>query len=238
MTVGGIAVEVVRKNIRNLHLGVYPPDGRVRVAAPLRVRDESVRLAVVDKLAWVKRQRAQFAAQPRQSSREMVDGESHWYFGRRLRLRVHEHDAPPRVALRGIATLDLFVRPGSDVAKREAVLLDWYRQQLRERVPPLLVWWQPKLGVEAAGWGIKRMKTKWGSCSSKTRRIWLNLELAKKPERCLEYIVVHELAHLRHRRHDRAFIALLDRHLPSWRRSRRNLNAMPLGADRWLHTRG
>lgn len=233
LTVGGIPVEVVRKNIKNLHLGVYPPDGRVRVAAPLRVKDESVRLAIVDKLGWIKRQRSQFAAQPRQSAREMVNGESHWFMGRRLRLRVHERSAAPGVALRGPATLDLFVRPGSDAEQREGVLLKWYRQELRERVPRLLARWQDRLGVQVADWGIKRMKTKWGSCNSRARRIWLNLELVKKPERCLEYIVVHELAHLRHRRHDAEFTKLLDRHLPSWRRTRTELNAAPLGADKW-----
>lgn len=233
LTVGGIDVEVLRKDIRNLHLGVYPPDGRVRVAAPLRTKDESVRLAIVDKLGWIKRQRAQFAAQPRQSAREMVNGESHWVMGRRLRLRVHERDAPPVVALRGIAGLDLYVRPGSGAARREAVLLNWYREQLRERIPPLLSRWQDRLNVKVAGWGIKKMKTKWGSCTP-ARRIWVNLELAKKPERCLEYIVVHELAHMRHRHHDDEFTALLDRHLPDWRRTRRELNVAPLGADKWI----
>lgn len=233
LTVGGITVEVVRKNIKNLHLGVYPPDGRVRVAAPLRIKNESVRLAIVDKLGWIKRQRARFAAQARQSPREMVNGESHWFMGRRLRLRVHERPAPPGVALRGVATLDLFVRPGADAAQREAVLLNWYRQQLRERIPVLIDQWQSRLGVRVADWGIKRMKTKWGSCNSRTRRIWLNLELVKKPERCLEYIVVHELVHLRHRHHDDRFTALLDRELPGWRRIRAELNAAPLGADKW-----
>lgn len=234
LNVGGLTVEVVRKPIKNLHLGVYPPDGRVRVAAPLRVKDESVRLAIVDKLGWIKRQRVQFAAQLRQSTREMVNGESHWFMGRRLRLRVHERDAPPRVALRSMATLDLFVRPGAGVAQREAALANWYRQQLRARVPALLVRWQRRLGVQVSAWGIKRMKTKWGSYSANSRRIWLNLELAKKPERCLEYIIVHELAHCRYRRHDNEFMALLDRHLPTWREIRKTLNASPLGADKWI----
>lgn len=233
LTVGGIAVEVVRKDIKNLHLGVYPPDGHVRIAAPLHIRDESVRLAVIDKLGWIKRQRAQFAAQARQSPREMVNGESHWFMGRRLRLRVHERHAVPGVELRGVATLHLFVRPGANAAQREAVLLNWYRQQLRERIPALLNRWQSRLGVQVSTWGIKKMKTKWGSCNSKERRIWVNLELAKKPERCLEYIVVHELAHLQYRHHDEKFTAILDRHLPDWQRTRRELNAAPLGADRW-----
>ncbi len=233
ITVGGIAVEVVRKDIKNLHLGVYPPNGHVRVAAPLLIKDEAVRLAIVDKLGWIKRQRAQFAAQPRQSQREMVNGESHYFMGRRFRLRVHERDAPAGVALRGIASLNLFVRPGADAAQREAVLLNWHRQQLRELIPPLLSRWQARLGVEVAAWGIKKMKTKWGSCNRSARRIWLNLELAKKPERCLEYIVVHELAHLRHRHHDEEFTALMDRYLPNWRQTRKELNAAPLSSEKW-----
>jgi hypothetical protein len=165
ITVAGIPVEVVRKDIRNLHLGVYPTRGRVRVAAPLVVGDEAVRLAVIDKLAWIRRQQAKFAQQPRQSQREMVSGESHYFLGRRYRLRVHEQAGRARVALRGIASLDLLVLPGTNAAGREAILNRWYREQLRALVPPMLEKWQPVVGVQAADWGIKRMKTKWGSCN-------------------------------------------------------------------------
>lgn len=235
MSVSGIAVEVVRKDIKNLHLGVYPPMGRVRVAAPLVVNDEAVRLAVIDKLGWIKRQRAQFAKQPRQSEREMVNGESHYFLGRRYRLRVHEQDAPARVTLRGVASMDLFVRPGATVDKREAVLLDWHRASLRSVIAELLAHWQPKLGVQVAGWGIKKMKTKWGSCNVRSRRIWLNLELAKKPVQCLEYIVVHELVHLLERNHTERFTLLMDRHLPDWRMRREVLNSSPLGHETWVY---
>lgn len=233
ITVSGIPVEVVRKDIKNLHLGVYPPMGRVRVAAPLVVNDEAVRLAIIDKLGWIKRQRAQFAKQPRQSEREMVNGESHYFLGRRYRLRVHEVDAPGRVALRGVASMDLFVRPGSSAGKREAVLQDWHRASLRSVITDLLAHWQPKLGVQATHWGIKKMKTKWGSCNVSARRIWLNLELAKKPVQCLEYIVVHELVHLLERNHTERFTALMDRHLPDWRNRREVLNSSPLGHEAW-----
>lgn len=233
ISVSGIPVEVVRKDIKNLHLGVYPPMGRVRVAAPLVVNDEAVRLAVIDKLGWIKRQRAQFAKQPRQSEREMVNGESHYFLGRRYRLRVHEVDAPARVALRGVASMDLFVRPGSDAGKREAVLQDWHRASLRSVITDLLALWQPKLEVRVAHWGIKKMKTKWGSCNVSARRIWLNLELAKKPVQCLEYIVVHELVHLLERNHTERFTALMDRQLPDWRTRREVLNSSPLGHQAW-----
>lgn len=233
ISVSGIPVEVVRKDIKNLHLGVYPPTGRVRVAAPLVVNDEAVRLAIIDKLGWIKRQRAQFAKQPRQSEREMVNGESHYFLGRRYRLRVHEVDAPARVALRGVASMDLFVRPGSNAERRECVLFDWHRSSLRSVITDLLAHWQPKLGVQAAHWGIKKMKTKWGSCNVSARRIWLNLELAKKPVQCLEYIVVHELVHLLERNHTERFTALMDRYLPDWRTRREVLNSSPLGHEAW-----
>jgi len=234
VTVGGLTVEVVRKSIKNLHLGVYPPHGRVRVAAPLTVDDDAVRLAVIGKLGWIKRRQAQFAAQPRQSRREMVSGESHYVLGRRYRLRVHEHAGPARVALRGNRFIDLYVRPETTAAQREAVLQRWYRARLKALIPPLLEKWQQVLGVQVADWGIKRMKTKWGSCNIEARRIWLNLELAKKPERCLEYIVAHELAHLRERRHDERFIALMDHYVPNWRELRDELNHLPLGHEDWM----
>jgi predicted metal-dependent hydrolase len=233
ISVSGIPVEVVRKDIKNLHLGVYPPMGRVRVAAPLVVNDEAVRLAVIDKLGWIKRQRVQFAKQPRQSEREMVNGESHYFLGRRYRLRVHEHDGAARVALRGVASMDLFVRPGSSVERRESVLLDWHRASLRSVITDLLALWQPRLGVQVTHWGIKKMKTKWGSCNVSARRIWLNLELAKKPVQCLEYIVVHELVHLLERNHTERFAALMDSHLPDWRTRREVLNSSPLGHEAW-----
>ncbi|MBF0192434.1 MAG: M48 family metallopeptidase [Magnetococcales bacterium] len=233
ITVSGIQVEVVRKAIKNLHLGVYPPHGRVRVAVPLVINDEAVRLAVIDKLVWIKRQQAKFAAQPRQSQREMVNGESHYYLGRRYRLRVHEQNGPTRVVVGGVAFLDLFVPPGTSAEQREAILSRWYRAQLRRLLPPLLEKWQAILNVQAAFWGIKKMKTKWGSCNATVRRIWFNLELAKKPEQCLEYIVVHELLHLLERHHDNHFTALMDIHLPQWRETRERLNTMPLGHEEW-----
>ena len=225
ISVSGILVEVVRKDIKNLHLGVYPPLGRVRVAAPLVINDEAVRLAVIDKLGWIKRQRAQFASQPRQSEREMVNGESHYYLGRRYR----------RVALRGIASIDLFVRPGSTALARQNTLQTWYRAALRAAIADLLAQWQPQLGVQVAGWGIKKMKTKWGSCNAQARRIWLNLELAKTPVQCLEYIVVHELVHLIERHHNERFTALMDQHMPDWPQRRQLLNGAPLGHEHWSY---
>lgn len=235
ITVNKIIVDIVRKPIKNLHLGVYPPNGRVRVAAPLEVSDAAVRLAVIGKLGWIKRQKARFEAQPRQSRREMVSGETHYFLGRRYRLRLIEHDAAGRVALRNKAIMCLYIRPGTSAEQREKVLHQWYREQLKGLIPALLEKWQQVAGVQAADWGIKKMKTKWGSCSINARRIWLNLELAKKPSHCLEYIIVHEMAHLLERHHDDRFTALMDRFMPQWRLYRDELNRSVLGHESWSY---
>lgn len=235
LTVSGLTVEVVRKDIRNLHLGVYPPNGRVRVAAPLAVSDAAVRLAVIGKLGWIRRQQARFAAQPRESRRRMVSGESHDFLGRRYRLRVRQMDGPGKagVLLRGKTHIEMRVRSETDADQRERLLQVWYREQLKALVSPLLERWQEVIGVRAAAFGVRRMKTKWGSCNVAARRIWLNLELAKKPVRCVEYILVHELVHLRVRRHDDQFTLLMDRYLPGWRARRDELNRGTLGHETW-----
>ena len=235
ITVSGVRVEIVRKDIKNLHLGVYPPHGRVRVAAPLRVSDEAVRLAVIGKLAWVKRQRAQFEAQPRQSEREMVSGESHYFLGRRHRLRLIQHEGPAKVTVRGKSIIEMRVRPEMEPRQREWVLHRWYRQQLRQIIEPLLERWQATLEVQMAECRIKKMKTKWGTCNADARRIWLNLELAKKPGQCTEYVLVHELVHLRERHHTDCFVAIMDRSLPQWRTLREELNAAPLAHEMWTY---
>lgn len=230
-----LTVQIVRKDIKNLHLGVYPPNGRVRVAVPLSVTDDAVRLALIDKLGWIRRQQAKFAAQPRQTDREMVSGESHYFLGRRYRLRVVDHHGAPRVVLRSRSIIELCVRPGTDAERRERVLLHWYREQLRSLIPPILAKWEKILGVHAEDWRIKRMKTRWGTCNVDARRVWLNLELAKKPVRCIEYVVVHELVHLIERHHSERFVALMDRYLPQWRHARRLLSEAPLGHADWTY---
>ena len=227
-----LAVDVVRKSIKNLHLGVYPPEGRVRVAAPLAVSDEAVRRAVIGKLGWIRRQQANFLAQPRQGEREMVDGESHYFLGQRYRLRIILCEGTPKVVLNN-CRLELHVRPDLPAEERRRVLQEWYRSRLKELVPPLLEKWLPILGVEPAGWGIRKMKTKWGSCNTEARRIWLNLELAKKPVQCVEYILVHELTHLWERQHNDRFRLLMDQAMPLWRLRRDELNQAPLSCENW-----
>jgi predicted metal-dependent hydrolase len=235
LTVSGVKVEVVRKAIKNLHLGVYPPDGRVRVAVPLAVSDAAVRVAVIDKLRWIRRQQAAFAQQARQPQRRMVAGESHFFLGRRYRLALVETRGRCDLILRNRKVMEIHARPESGASHWERVLLRWYRERLRELVPPLVAKWEDKLAVTVTAWGIKAMKTKWGTCNPRAGRIWLNLELAKKPPECLEYIVVHELAHLLVRHHDEQFHALMDRHFPRWRQIRRELNAAPLGSAKWAY---
>lgn len=233
LKISGIEVEVIRKAIKNLHLGVYPPEGRVRVAAPLALSDAAVRVAVIGKLRWIRKQQAAFVQQPRETPREMVRGESHYYQGRRYRLALVETQGRCDVVLRRNGILELQVRPKQTAEQRERVLWRWYRERLNVLVPPLLEKWQAKLGVRVVSWGVKRMKTKWGSCTAGTRRIWLNRELVKKPPECLEYIVVHELVHLLVRHHDERFTALMDRHLPKWRSTKKLLNAGQLGHTEW-----
>ena len=233
ITVNDLVVDVVRKDIKNLHLAVYPPNGRVRVAVPLRVDDEAVRLAVITRLAWIKRQQAKFAGQERQSAREYISRESHYYLGDRYLLNVIYRDGPPKVVIRNKATIDLVVRIDSDTAQRERVLLAWYRKQLKQMLPPLIAKWEAILGVNVAEWGVKEMKTRWGTCNPAARRIWLNLELIKKPLNCLEYIIVHEMVHLLERHHGDRFVAYMDSFMPQWRHNREELNQAPLGHATW-----
>lgn len=228
-----MTVDVVRKDIKNLHLAVYPPEGRVRVAMPLRLDNEAARLAVISRLSWIRKKQSAFQEQARQSGREMVTGESHYFRGRRLRLDVIEHDGPATVSLRNKSILELRVRPGSDRPKRESVLYRWYREQLWEQIAELIPKWEPVVGVAVADWRIKRMKTLWGSCNAEARRVWLNLELAKKPESCAEYILVHEMVHLLERHHNDKFREYMDRFMPQWQLYRDELNRTPLAHENW-----
>ncbi len=231
--VGGIGVDIHRKAIKNLHVGVYPPDGKVRIAAPSHLNDEAVRLAIVSRLGWIRRQRQGFARQVRQSAREMVTGESHYFGGRRYRLNVVEQPGNPRVRVANNSTLELRVPPGTDREGRLQILDRWYRRQLKAKIPELLTHWEGVVGVEVAECHVKKMKTKWGSCTIQARRIWLNLELVKKSPRCLEYILVHEMVHLLERHHTDRFRGLMDQYMPDWRLRKAELNETPLAHEDW-----
>ena len=231
--INGLAVDVVRKKIKHLYVGVLPPLGRVRVSAPLRLDNEAIRLAVISRLGWIRRKQAQFERQERQSQREYVTGESHYFEGRRYRLEVVEQDSPPAVVLVNNKTIVLSVRPGADRDKREEALYRWYRSRLRERLPTLVAEWERKLGIQVNEVRTRKMKTRWGTCNPRARRIWLNVELMKKPPSCLEYVVVHELVHLLERKHNNRFRKLMDKHMPQWRRRRDELNRAPLAHGDW-----
>jgi predicted metal-dependent hydrolase len=231
--VNGLVVDVVRKDIKNLHLAVYPPNGRIRVAAPLLVNDEAVRMAVIGRLGWIKRQQANFREQERESKHEYVNGESHYFLGNRYLLNVVDDSGIGKVVVRNKKRIDLYTRPNSSGAQRERIMLNWYRTYLRQAVPPMIEKWQRIIGVELTDWGIKRMKTKWGTCNIDKRRIWVNLELAKKSESCLEFIVAHEMVHLLERRHNERFVVLMTKFMPKWKYHRAELNRAPLGHADW-----
>ena len=229
ITVDGLAIEVVRKDIKHLHLRVYSPEGRVRVSAPMRARDKDVRAFVTSKMAWIRRHLARLEAQPRRSAPRYVSGESHYFRGRPYLLHVTYRPGRPSVAIRSGDTIEMGVPRATDVATREHVLVEWDRARLKEAMPRLVAKWEAVVGVNVAEWRVKRMKTRWGSCNVQARRIWVNLELAKRPVRCLEYVIVHEMAHLLERRHNDRFRALMDVFMPGWRTVREELNQAPIG---------
>jgi predicted metal-dependent hydrolase len=233
ITVSDITIDVVRKDIKNLHLAVYPPTGRVRIATPLSVDEEAVRLFAISKLGWIKRHCRSFANQRRETKREYISGESHYFEGYRYLLNVIYHNIAPKVEIRNKKYIDLYVRPNSTVEQRERVMTKWYRQRLKARIPALIEKWQTVIGVQVNEWEIKQMKTKWGTCRVEAKRIWLNLELAKKPAPCLEYIIVHELVHLLERHHTDRFIALMDKFMPQWHFQQKELNHQILSYNNW-----
>ncbi len=222
-----IEIELIKKNIRNLHLSVLPPDGRVRISAPKDLNDESVRLFAISKLSWIKKQRAVFRKQERQSKRDFVSGESHYYLGQRYLLNViYTNRRKQGVEVRNKTYLDLFVRNNVTKEQRQKVMREWYRSELKALIPPLIGKWEPIIGVKVESWGVRLMKTRWGSCNTSAKRIWLNLELAKKTPACIEYIVVHEMTHLLERLHNDEFIIYMDRFLPNWRSTKAELNGL------------
>lgn len=231
---GDIRVEIQRKNNKHAHLYVYPPEGRVHISAPMHMGVDALRAFAISQLSWIKAQQRQMRSQPREPEREYLNRESHQVWGRRYLLKIIEEDATPAIELKH-STLVLQVRPGSDEARREALLESWYREQLRAKLPELLGKWQPLMGVSARRILVQRMKTRWGGCNPTTGNVRLNTELAKKPPECLEYILVHELAHLIEPTHNARFLALMDRFMPHWRQIKDELNRLPVRHEQWDH---
>ncbi len=229
---GGVVVALTRKDVKHVHLTVHPPTGRVTLVAPPGTRTEVARAYVISKLGWIRKQRTQLAAQAREAPRQFVERESHQVWGRRYLLSVVEVDSKPAVKL-SHRRLRLQVRPGSAAGKRAEVMHEWHKALLHAVVPGLIRKWEDKLGVSVSDYFLQRMKTKWGSCNADKHHIRLNTELVKKPKDLLEYVVVHEMAHLLESSHSERFVAILDQHWPQWRESRLELNSLPLGAANW-----
>lgn len=232
LTIRGIDVDILYKDIKHLHIGVYPPLGRVRVAAPDRLDDDQVRLAVIQRLPWIRRRRDELSSAARQSEREMITGESHYVWGTRYRLKVIERPGRAHFETDGERLL-LYVPECTTTDYRRALLERWHRELLRQAIPALITKWEPRLDVSVSKWTIRRMKTKWGSCNRKTGHIWFNVELAKKHPDCLEYIIVHEMTHYLERNHGEQFTKLMDMFLPNWRTIRDQLNNAPLAHEQW-----
>jgi len=231
---GDIAVDVVLKDIKNVHLSVYPPTGRVRISAPQRMSIDTIRVFAISKLDWIKQQQTKLREQERETPRDYVERGSHYVWGTRYLLTVSDSAGPPSIEMKHGRML-LRVRPGEDEDKRRDLVEEWYREQLKEAVPPLLARWQPLLDVKVERFFVQRMKTKWGSCNHKARTIRLNTELAKKPAECLEYIVLHEMVHLLEPRHNTRFARLLDHFMPQWQHYRDTLNGLPVRHERWSY---
>lgn len=227
LIINDIEIELTKKNIKNLYLSVHPPDGRVKISAPYRMNMDSIRLFVISKIAWIKRQQSKFKNQERQPEREYVSGESHYFLGQRYLLNViYTNKRKQGVEIRNKRYIDLYVRENAPKHIRERVMIEWYRKQLKELIPPLIAKWEPIIGVKVKEFGVKRMKTCWGTCNPKAKRIWINLELAKKSPTCLEYVVVHEMVHLLERHHNERFKAYMDKFIPNWRAVKAELNGL------------
>jgi predicted metal-dependent hydrolase len=232
LQLGEIVVDVVLKDIKNIHLSVHPPLGKVRIAAPLRMDLDTIRVFAITKLAWIKSQQKKLREQERETPREYLDRESHYVWGKRYLLKLVEKEAAPTVELKH-NHLILQLRPAASHEKKQEVLAAWYREQLKAAVPALIAEWEKIIGVKSEKVFVQKMKTKWGSRNLGAKNIRLNTDLAKKPFQCLEYIVAHELTHLLERHHNELFVALMDERMPQWRQYREMLNSLPLAHHEW-----
>jgi predicted metal-dependent hydrolase len=230
IVVSDINIEIQRKNIKNMHLSVLPPDGKVRISAPVNTKDETIRLFAISKIGWIKKQIDKFENQQRQTEREYVSGESHYVWGRRYRMEIR-HNHRNNVEIKG-TKLILTVREFSTTQQREKIMTEWYRKQLKEKFPELVEKWEEIIGVKAETIRVKNMLTRWGTCNTKDKRIWINLQLAKKPIECLEYVIVHELVHLLEKSHNSIFVDYMNKFLPEWRVTKDLLNGFIM--DRYV----
>ena len=230
---GDISILVTRKAIKNVHLSVHPPRGRVTLVAPVGTRLDVARAYAISKLGWIRDQQSHFRNQAREAPRRFVERESHYVWGRRHLLTIVYTNTKPVIAL-DHRRITLTVRSGSTAQKRAEVIHEWHKSLLHAAVPPLITKWERKLGVRVGGYFLQRMKTKWGSCNHKAAHIRLNTQLVTKPKgNLLEYVVVHEMIHLIEPRHSERFLNILTKHYPTWREARAELNELPLSAELW-----
>ncbi len=223
LDISGLKVLVLRKNVKNLNLRVYPADHRVRISVPRRIAEAEIRRFIQAKLPWIKKHLANYRRKPKLQPKKFITGELHPVWGKDLELIVVEKNKPPRVLVGG-DKLKLYIRPGTDQQKRASVLKEWYRQELKQRIPKLIEKWESQMGVKVEEFGVKQMKTRWGTCNIRAHRIWLNLELAKKRPELLEYVVVHEMVHLLERLHNKRFYGFMSHFLPNWKSLKDELN--------------
>ena len=229
---GEIVIDVILKDIKNVHLSVNPPHGHVRISAPMHMELDMIRLYAISRLAWIKKHQKKFKAQKREAPREYVSRESHYYLGKRHLLKVIESNKPNKVVLKH-STIELHIRPETNREKRKEILNEWYRAQLKDLVANQIDKWEKTMELKVNEFGIKKMKTKWGTCNRDAKRIWINLELAKKPVQCIEYIVVHEMIHFLERNHTDRFVSLMNNYLPNWRELKEELNRLPVSHIEW-----
>lgn len=233
ISIANLEIDVVRKDIKNMHLAVYPPMGRIRLAAPEHTDPEIIRLFAISKLGWIKKHVKGFKESHRESPRKYISGEAHYFLGKKYMLEVKEDASKNFVAIKGTKKITMNIRPDTSYEVRQRLMKEWYRAYLKSVVPELIDKWEQLIEVKCSDWQVKHMKTKWGSCKTETKRILLNLELAKKPPICLEYIIVHELVHLIERNHNDNFIRLLNKLMPKWRLHRDELNRLPVAHVDW-----
>lgn len=231
---GDLSIDVYYKDIKNIHLSVHPPSGRVRMSSPKRIGLDTLRVFAISKLSWIKKQQQRMKSQDREAQREFITRESHYYLGKRYLLKVIEHNSSHKVEIKH-DTIELYLKPGTNRDKRESIINEWYRERLKELIPSYIKKWEKAMNVKVDEWAIKKMKTKWGTCNNKEARIWLNLELAKKPIHCLEYIIVHEMVHLLERHHNERFVTYMNQFLPQWKQLKRELNKFPLSHSEWSY---
>jgi predicted metal-dependent hydrolase len=230
-----LSIDVVRKDIKNMHLAVYPPTGRVRIAAPLRIDDEAVRLFAISKISWIRKHQRNFESQDRRPPSQFKNRESHYFLGKRYLLRITEKDTPAKVELKTKTYIDLFIRANTTTEQRQFIVNEWYRTELKKLIPEIIKKWEKQIGVKVNDWQVRQMKTKWGTCNIEKKRIWINLELAKKPIHCLEYIIVHEMIHLLERHHNDRFLSLMEKYMPQWKFYREELNRLPVSHGEWTY---